>query len=172
MNSYNSQALTHAGFILALIIGLFTLVSSQTIWDFYRSGQFGKFVTFSIIGSDLGLCVYFFFKILYWYFLSNAVLSVTMANATSTNSTTLIYGMQIYATQGFRLSKTLFVGFTYTGIGFNWWVSILFYFILPTIVFVILLYVFGALFDARMRLKTWIDIHIRKKEVRKFWFDK
>jgi len=144
MNYYNSQALTHAGYVLALIIGIFTLISSEKIWQFYSLGRIQRWGFYVLLSSILGSIAYFLVKIWFWSSLGTAVLVVTMDNAKSTNSSTLIYGIQRFAMQGFSNSSFPFISNAYSvtssGVGFTP-LSYFFYLVLPIIFF---LFIFGV----------------------------
>jgi hypothetical protein len=149
MNTYNNQALTHAGYIIALVIALFTLVSSETIKDYYNQGKFKRFSVHFIFSSVTGFIIYFISKIVYWSWLGSETLTVTMENAASTQSITLVYGIQKVVMERFSGIPYLFINFTYGTFGFNYW-SFFFYLLLPIMIF---LGVFG-LVEILVRLKN------------------
>jgi hypothetical protein len=66
---YNSEAMTHGGYIIALTVGLFTLISR---WDVFRGDILLK-ATFYIIVS---FGVYLIGKLVYWSIMSHTLLHI------------------------------------------------------------------------------------------------
>lgn len=72
-------------------------------------------------------------KIVYWSWLGSAILTVTMENAISTQSVTLVYGLQNVVMNQFLGTGYWFVAFTYGTYGFNY-ASFFFYLLVPILV--------------------------------------
>jgi hypothetical protein len=82
MNSYNTEALTHAGYIVALIIGVFTLFSNDRFIGLYHSREKSKRVAFyTTLLVIFGLIGYFSFRAVYWSWMGSETLIITMESA-------------------------------------------------------------------------------------------
>lgn len=85
MNNYNTEALTHAGYIVALIIGVCALFASDAFIGLYTSRNKVRLgVFYVILSSSLSLIGYFAIRLLFWSWLGSEVLIITpnIANAT------------------------------------------------------------------------------------------
>jgi hypothetical protein len=102
MNSYNSQILTHAGYLIALTVGIMTLFSRiDVIMEFFNKGIINKVLCYSILSFSLSLIVYIALRLFYWTFMSSHVLDVTMDDLTTISCKTEIYGIQSYLLKKF-----------------------------------------------------------------------
>ena len=48
MNSYNSQVTNHVGYLVALVVGLFVLISSNDFLKFYKKHRIGSLLALSL----------------------------------------------------------------------------------------------------------------------------
>ena len=72
LQQYHSQNVTHAGFVIAVIIGTLTLISR---WDsFFGKGQLPLMIFYAIVSLIVGLSFYFVGRLSYWISLSNITL--------------------------------------------------------------------------------------------------
>ncbi len=85
LNQYHSNALTHSGYIIAIVIGTLTLISR---WDAFFPNQnnlnlpayFG-IVFYALIDIIVALSFYVVKRLLYWTALSSCVLAATKVKA-------------------------------------------------------------------------------------------
>ena len=77
MNSYNSQTITHAGYIIALTVGLLTIISRwNDLWTYFSESPSKEVILLLILSAILGLIWYFSLRVIYWATLSDQVMLV------------------------------------------------------------------------------------------------
>lgn len=89
--TYNSQTITHAGYFLALLAIVATLLSRMDILL-----KDCKKIIKPIFSILVGLFFYSFYRLLYWSWLGSQVLVVTPAEALSVNQPSIVYGIQCF----------------------------------------------------------------------------
>jgi len=68
---YNSAAMTHGGYIIALTVGLFTLISR---WDIFRDDILMKVIFYIIVSLSTGFGAYLCGKLVFWSMMSHTLL--------------------------------------------------------------------------------------------------
>jgi hypothetical protein len=117
MNSYSSQTTNHVGYIVAITVGLFVLISSKDARQLYYNHRKLFLVLLSL---PISLIEYFASQIVFWAWMTSSVLAVTERNVLSVNIQPTIYGMQVFLTEGFKSIH----GFSIYGISsFFYWVN-------------------------------------------------
>lgn len=102
MNYYNSQTLTHAGYVVALTLGIVTLFSRiDAIGEFFKSGLINKGICYTIFSLLLALIIYSAFRIIFWAWMSHSILQVKKAEVESIGEVTDIWGIQACLHQKF-----------------------------------------------------------------------
>lgn|GEM_PF-2828398 len=102
INSYSSQTTNHVGYVLALTVGIFVLISSKDFRELYNNHRIWFLLVLSL---PISLIEYFASKIIFWAWMNTTVLTVTEKEALSSavaNNTTVIFGIQIYLTDIFK----------------------------------------------------------------------
>ena len=120
LNTYNSQTTNHVGYLVALVVGLFVLISSKYFIKFYRSHKLWSLVSLSMIVS---LGEFFVLRIIFWSFMSTMVLTVTENQALSCASkynTTVIMGIQ-YCLRDYLTNTVHGVSSTFYQLGQAFW---------------------------------------------------
>jgi hypothetical protein len=109
INSYNSQTTNHAGYVIALIVGIFVLISSGDLIKLFNNHKTWFLFALSL---PISLIEYFGLKIVFWAWMSSEVLTVTEQQALNMNKPTIINGIQAYLIwyftnniHGFNLTK-------------------------------------------------------------------
>ena len=74
LNQYHSQNITHSGFIIAVIIGVLTVISRA---DIFFKEPLTITLFFALLGSASGFCFYLYGRIRYWNNLINLTLIIT-----------------------------------------------------------------------------------------------
>lgn len=78
LDQYHSGILTHAGYIIALIVGALTLISK---WDiFFSNGVWVQYAFFLIISFIVSAGFFFTSRLFYWSYLNSGVLSLTQSD--------------------------------------------------------------------------------------------
>jgi hypothetical protein len=78
MQSYNSQTITHAGYIIALTVGLLTIISRWSdLQTYFQPGTYRKITLLLILSCVFGLILYFSFRVIFWATLSDQVMLIT-----------------------------------------------------------------------------------------------
>jgi hypothetical protein len=75
-SSYNTSIQTHAGIIIALTIGLFTVISAFDV--FFKSGFWGALTFYALIILILIASGIMFLRIVYWTIWTNIALAIQM----------------------------------------------------------------------------------------------
>jgi hypothetical protein len=75
LNQYHSENLTHSGFIIALIIGVFSIVANYK--DFFNGGTFAILIFYFFLSAAFTLGCYVIGRLLYWIALSTSVLTIS-----------------------------------------------------------------------------------------------
>jgi hypothetical protein len=102
MNHYNTQTLAHAGYIVALTVGIVTLFSRiDAFMEFFEMGVASQFLCYAIVSILLSLIIYVAFRIVFWAWMGSVILTVTKEMADSTNGLTEIYRIQNYLKKKF-----------------------------------------------------------------------
>jgi hypothetical protein len=76
LSSYHTYIQTHAGIIIALLIGFFTVISS---FDAFLKNGFWQIQTFLFIGLIVGIIIavaYMLLRIVYWVILVNVAITI------------------------------------------------------------------------------------------------
>jgi len=81
MNSYHSYVQTHAGYIIALTIGLFTIISASETFLKYGFWQVQAFAFYSLIAGILFGIVVMFLRIVYWTLWANVAITIPISKA-------------------------------------------------------------------------------------------
>ena len=117
MNTYNTQALTHAGYIVALVIGLFTLFSDSSIksWCGSTDGK-KRAIIYIFLSFVLSLVGYAAFRLIFWSWLGSEVLIVTVGSAMNAGGQTWICAIQNNTMQEFCSSHYLRFAYTTDGL--------------------------------------------------------
>jgi hypothetical protein len=145
MNHYNTQTLAHAGYIVALMVGIVTLFSRiDTFMDFSRIGIAAQFLCYAVVSVLLSLIIYVAFRILFWAWMSTNVLAVTKELADKTKGLTEIYRIQealknTFNNEPFPITNLYFGARIFANLGIVKSLSVLF------IVFLIVLYLIYGL---------------------------
>jgi hypothetical protein len=77
MNNYNSQTITHAGYIIALTVGLLTIISRwNDLLTYFKQSLCKEVLLLLVLSGILGLICYFSLRVKYWATLSDQVMLV------------------------------------------------------------------------------------------------
>jgi len=81
LNSYHTYTQTHAGIIIALLIGLFTIISA---FEAFLKNGFWQIQTFAFIGLIVGILIaiaFMFLRIVYWVTWANVAITIPIDSA-------------------------------------------------------------------------------------------
>ncbi len=95
LNSYNSQVTNHVTAVVALIVGIFILISTKEFRKLYNKHR--KWFLFAL-SLPISLIEYLVEKMLFWAWMSSEVLTVTENQALRLHESTVIFGIQAYLT--------------------------------------------------------------------------
>lgn len=93
MDTYNLQVTNHIGYIVAIVIAVATVYLNKDTMTYLNKN---KWLSYLVLGSSIGMVLYFAFRIVYWAWMGSMVLTVTEQQALSVNSSTQIFGIQLY----------------------------------------------------------------------------
>ena len=79
LNNYHSYVQTHAGYLIALIIGLFAIVA--TFKDFFVNGFIGLLAFLGLTGSILLVSAFMGLRIIYWSSWASAAITIPIEKA-------------------------------------------------------------------------------------------
>lgn len=75
LDQYHSQTIMHAGYILALTVGMLTIISNFNA--FFERGLLTIIIFFIIFGFVVGVGFFFSCRLFYWTYLANGILGLT-----------------------------------------------------------------------------------------------
>ena len=79
LNNYHSYVQTHAGYLIALILGLFAVIA--TFKDFLAAGLTGQIAILGLIGSIVIASAFMGLRIIYWSSWASGAITITEDNA-------------------------------------------------------------------------------------------
>jgi hypothetical protein len=108
MNSYNSQIIAHAGYIIALTVGLLSIISRwDELWGYFRERKIKKWLFAVFLSAIIGFIWYFFLRVVYWATLSDQVMLVSFSDLhISEQSPTYIAALQNAAVDNLKDAGT------------------------------------------------------------------
>jgi len=163
LSYYNSQTTAHAAYIIALAVGLFAVLYQQNFVGFFTKNNWLRrvLILYLPISVILSAIVFFIFRIIFWAWMSSAVLGVTFNEAVGI---TTIAGMQNYLVGKFESGSHI----SLTSLFYSLDQHVLFgisFLILFAIWFLLILgldfaYVHRVTYVPRMRIDRWHNFWI------------
>jgi hypothetical protein len=117
MDFYNTQAITHVGYVVGLVIAIIPLFNLYISGRFYNYGKFKRLILYLPACTMASLIFYFICRIAFWSWLGTVVLIITPEQIAIANSSTQISGIQTY------LLKT-YSSYTHSVISPHFWVKL------------------------------------------------
>ena len=117
MQSYNSQAITHVGYVVALVVAILPLFNLLISGKFLSFGIRRRFLFYFSTSVLINLIVYFICRISFWSWLGSVVLVVTPEQVATISSPTQIYGIQTYL-------LTTYQGYTHSIFDLHFWAKL------------------------------------------------
>ena len=92
MDTYSSQVISHAGYFIALAIGVASIFLNKAIFGFFWKYKL-SFCAIIIILANVAL--FLVNRIVYWAWMESTVLTITYGHVSSFSQVTDVYGLQM-----------------------------------------------------------------------------
>jgi len=170
INSYSSQTTNHVGYVLALAVGVFVLISSKDFLKLYNNRRIWFLAALSL---PFTLIEYFASQIVFWAWMNTTALTVTENEAlvsAGAHNTTVIFGIQTYLTGQFRtihgLSPDGISSFFYR-LDQQWSFGIILSFLLLFALTFSLIYMFSGFYSEYYDVKSdeWLYYDAKKDKI-------
>jgi len=99
MNNYNAQTTAHVGYIIALSVGIAAILYQIKIGKFIKNNFLIRLAFYVPLSALFGAIVFSVLRLLFWAWMSSAVLGVTLDQ--TSGAVTTIYGIHDHLVKSF-----------------------------------------------------------------------